>query len=141
MPCDAFCSMMGEIDYDIRFRYWKELPFEKYEIINTPEYYVNVIVNENDIDLFIIEISVIKQPFNDNDWNMIGFNEFDNSRIIPGQHNVILHVEYQMGMFGVKTPSDNRLKFISGYDAVQTHGCNAGQQNHSQNNVPCSHTM
>lgn len=69
---------------DIRFHDGKELPFEKYEIINTPEYYVNVIVNENDIDLFIIETSVIKQPFNDNDWNMIGFNEFDNSRIIPG---------------------------------------------------------
>ena len=30
------------------------------------------------------ETSVIKQPFNDNDWNMIGFNEFDNIRIIPG---------------------------------------------------------
>lgn len=29
------------------------------------------------------------------------------------------HVEYQMGMFGVKAPRDNRLKFISGYDAVQ----------------------
>lgn len=71
----------------------KELPFEKYGIINTPEYYVNVIVNENDIELFIIETSVIKQSFNDNDWNMIGFNEFDNSRIILGQHNVILHVE------------------------------------------------
>lgn len=73
---------------DIRFHDGKELPFEKYEIINTPEYYVNVIVNENDIDLFIIETSVIKQPFNDNDWNMTGFNEFDdefdNSRIIPG---------------------------------------------------------
>lgn len=62
----------------------KELPFEKYEIINTSECYVNVIVNENDIDLFIIETSAIKQSFNDNDWNMIGFNEFDNSRIIPG---------------------------------------------------------
>lgn len=56
----------------------------KYEIINTPEYYVNAIVNENDIDLFIIETSVIRQLFNDNDWNMTGFNEFDNSRIIPG---------------------------------------------------------
>lgn len=56
----------------------------KYEIINTPEYYVNAIVNENDIDLFIIETSVIRQPFNDNDWNMTGFNEFDDSRIIPG---------------------------------------------------------
>lgn len=54
-PCDAFCSMMGEIDYDISFHDGKEFPFEKYEIINTPEYYVNVIVNENDIELFIIE--------------------------------------------------------------------------------------
>lgn len=71
----------------------KELPFEKYGIINTPECYVNFIVNENDIDLFIIETSVITQSFNDNDWNMIGFNGFDNSHIIPGQHNVILHVE------------------------------------------------
>lgn len=41
MPCDAFCSMMGEIDYDIRFHDGNELPFEKYEIINTPECYVN----------------------------------------------------------------------------------------------------
>lgn len=29
------------------------------------------------------------------------------------------HVEYQMEMFGVKETRDNRLKFISGYDAVQ----------------------
>lgn len=29
-----------------------------------------------------------------------------------------IHVEYQMGMFGVKAPRDNRFKFISGYDAV-----------------------
>ena len=29
MPCDAFCSMMGEIDYDISFHEGKELPFEK----------------------------------------------------------------------------------------------------------------
>ena len=41
----------------------------------------------------LLKTSVIKQSFNDNDWNMIGFNEFDNSRIILGQHNVILHVE------------------------------------------------
>lgn len=37
MPCETFCQMMD----DIRFHDGKELPFEKYEIINTPEYYVN----------------------------------------------------------------------------------------------------